>query len=189
MSARYEWLAAAQVEVGGSARPDYVVGSDGEGNAVAVITLTNRHTGDGAVIEGRPEDLLNLARAMVRTAEQIVEVTMRDPNLRSLYGLTGPAAPLSQGGTSGYVLNGRDITPDTGPHCGMVDDGFTCTRSPDGHTLHAAGNGLILIAVWEGSARPDDADVCYRQRQHVRSTRHTRLECPYVTEVDADYAS
>ena len=92
MSDAVTWVIAPQTEVGGSARPDYVVGPGGEGNSVAVITLTNRHHGERVAIEGRPEHLLEIAREILRTAEQIVEVTMRDPELRSLYGLTSPVA-------------------------------------------------------------------------------------------------
>lgn len=95
MSAHTEWLAAANTEIGGSARPDYIIGSSGEGNSVACITVTDVYTGDGLVLQGRPEQLLEKAREILRAAEQIVEVTMREPELRSLYGIT------SQPGTDG----------------------------------------------------------------------------------------
>lgn len=166
MSDAVTWVIAPQTEVGGSARPDYVVGPGGEGNSVAVITLTNRHHGERVAIEGRPEHLLEIAREILRTAEQIVEVTMRDPGLRSLYGITAPgplasrlveidpAALTPQDGPvaeSAYVVGGLDVTPDSGPYCGLENEGFTCTRSPDGHTLHAAGGGEVIVAVWEES--------------------------------------
>lgn len=87
---RIEWVTAPQIEVGGSARPDSVTDEHGVQNSVAIITLTNRHSGDAVVIEGRPEHLLALARDALVVAEQIVEVTMRDPQLRSMYGITAP---------------------------------------------------------------------------------------------------
>jgi len=105
---KIEWITAPQIEVGGSARPDSVTDEHGIQNSVAIITLTNRHSGDAVVIEGRPEHLLNLARAQLRVAEQIVEATMRDPQLRSMYGLTAHV------GTVEFIAEARALGADDG---------------------------------------------------------------------------
>lgn len=129
MSVHIEWLSARFMDVTGSASPGSFV-NDGSENGAAAIRLTSE-SGDGVIIEGRPEDLLGKAREILRCAELIVEQTMRDPQLRSLYGMTSVEHP-SQVGT------------------------------------------------------PSDAGICAERGQHVRSTRHTRWECPSVTEMDVD---
>lgn len=87
MSVHIEWLAANFVDVDGTAQPRSYE-NDGNENATAAIRIASRYDGDGIIIEGRPERLLELAREITRTAELIVEQTMRDPKLRSLYGIT-----------------------------------------------------------------------------------------------------
>jgi hypothetical protein len=86
MSAHIEWLSANYVEVGGTAQPGTYEGND-DANEVAAIKIVGAD-GDGIIIQGRPERLLTIAREVVRTAELIVEATMRDPKLRLLYGIT-----------------------------------------------------------------------------------------------------
>lgn len=86
MSTHLEWLNAQHTDVTGSASPGAFEG-DEEANEVAAIRITSQYDGDGIVIQGRPEQLLALAKEITRTAELIVEQTMRDPELRAMYGL------------------------------------------------------------------------------------------------------
>lgn len=81
------WLNAQFIEVDGSGKPGSFDES-GETNDVAAIRISSHATGQRFLIEGRPEQLLELGRDFVRTAELIIEQTMRDPELRRLYGLT-----------------------------------------------------------------------------------------------------
>jgi len=111
MSNRYEWLSARYTVVTGHAHPGEIE-NDGNENGAAAILITSED-GDGLVIEGRPEDLVDVARRILAVAEEIVVDTMRDPALRSLYGITAPGplaerlveidpgAVLSQPGTEG----------------------------------------------------------------------------------------
>jgi hypothetical protein len=98
MSAHIEWLSVRYMDVTGSASPGSFE-NDGSENAVAAIRLTSE-SGDGVIIEGRPEDLLGKAREILRTAELIIEQTMRDPQLRSLYGMTSVEDPPQPGAGS-----------------------------------------------------------------------------------------
>jgi len=87
MTSHIEWLDAGHADVTGAATP----GSFGDGmddNTVAAIRITSQFTGDGTIIQGRPERLLQLGREITRVAELIIEQTMRDPSLRRLYGMT-----------------------------------------------------------------------------------------------------
>lgn len=46
-----------------------------------------------------------------------------------------------------------------------------------------------MLSASEYSCNPPiDSLVCMEVGQHVRSTRHTRWDCPFVTEVDTDRA-
>jgi hypothetical protein len=89
-----EWLSAPHIDVTGTAKPGEIAGPYND-NRVAAIRITSQFEDYGLVIEGRPEVLLQKAREILRTAELIVEQTMRDPNLRSLYGITS----VEHGGT------------------------------------------------------------------------------------------
>lgn len=93
MTDRIQWLTAREVEVGGTARPNTYHRIDGTTNDVAAVRISSIHNGDGLVLEGRPEDLVATAREFLRAAEQIVEVTMRDPDLRRMYGIVHDPKP------------------------------------------------------------------------------------------------
>jgi hypothetical protein len=84
------WLNAARVDIDGAARPRSFIDGD-SANDVAAVRITSQFVSeDQVIIQGRPEDLLAMAHALVRTAELVVEQTMRDPELRRLYGLADP---------------------------------------------------------------------------------------------------
>lgn len=87
MSAHIEWLTARYTTVDKHSKPGQFH-NDGSENDVACITITGSFDGDGAAISGRPEDLVKLARQILAAAEEIVVETMRDPDLRALYGIT-----------------------------------------------------------------------------------------------------
>lgn len=82
------WLSAQFIEVDGSAKPGSYDYPDHGTNDVATIRIKDKVGDDALLITGRPERLLAVAREILRTAELIVEQTMRDPQLRSLYGIT-----------------------------------------------------------------------------------------------------
>lgn len=65
-------------------------------NDVAGIAITS-FDGDGVFIEGRPEDLEQLAERIAQAATQIREATDASPALRALYGITSPEAGDSHG--------------------------------------------------------------------------------------------
>lgn len=96
MSGRIEWLPARFTMVSGVAVPGDFKDEDGNSNEVACIAIQSAD-GYGIVIEGRPDNLLDIARSVLRTAETLVEQTMRDPNLRSLYGITTPPQVGTEG--------------------------------------------------------------------------------------------
>lgn len=80
------WLSAQYTEIDGSGKPEsYDIFGHGV-NDVATIRIKDQNNSDALLISGRPERLLEIARDFVRTAELIVEQTMRDPELRRLYG-------------------------------------------------------------------------------------------------------
>lgn len=83
---RTEWMHAPSVTVQGHARPGSYVSEDGEFNTVGALML-QRNSGIGTlIIEGRPEDLLRVAAAITRAAEEIDRATEDSADLRSLYG-------------------------------------------------------------------------------------------------------
>jgi len=85
---RTEWMIAHSITVQGHARPNQHADEDGVGNTVACLVI-QRNSGIGTlVIEGRPEDLLRVAAAITRAAEEIDRATEDSPELRSLYGRT-----------------------------------------------------------------------------------------------------
>jgi hypothetical protein len=51
-----------------------------------------------------------------------------------------------------YKVGEPDTTPDYGPHCGDVDDGYVCTREVRHGGNHAAGNGEQIASVWGSTA-------------------------------------
>lgn len=89
MSAHVEWLSSRYLDISGEAKPGGFENADGS-NEVACLIITSQNDGHGIVIEGRPDNLLDRAREILRAAELLVEKTMRDPELRRLYGLTEP---------------------------------------------------------------------------------------------------
>ena len=82
------WLPTRYIDIDGTSIPGDVTTSDGSANDVACIRIVSQTDGSGIILEGRPDNLLERAREILRTAELIVEQTMRDPKLRSLYGIT-----------------------------------------------------------------------------------------------------
>lgn len=76
-------LNARYTEVEKNARPT-------ETTMVASIKIGDAFDGSGLTIQGRPEDLVRLGREILAAAEEIVVETMRDPELRALYGITTP---------------------------------------------------------------------------------------------------
>lgn len=82
------WLSPRYTDVDGTSNPGSYTSATGEQNRVAAIRIVSQLDGRGVIIHGRPEDLVAQAREILRTAELIVEQTMRDPELRSLYGIT-----------------------------------------------------------------------------------------------------
>jgi len=84
------WTSARYTRVEATATPGAVKsGDNGETNEVATIILRGPIGVDAALaIEGRPEDLVALARQFMAAAEAITRTTMRDPALRRLYGMS-----------------------------------------------------------------------------------------------------
>lgn len=82
-----EWLNANAVAVAGIAYPGEFVNDDSE-NDVACIVITSSFDGDGVCIQGRPDDLIALAKRITLAAFDLDETTAADPQLRSLYGVT-----------------------------------------------------------------------------------------------------
>lgn len=74
-------LNARYTEVEKNARPT-------ETTMVASIKIADAFEGSGLTVQGRPEDLVRLGREILAAAEEIVVETMRDPELRALYGIT-----------------------------------------------------------------------------------------------------
>lgn len=80
------------------------------------------------------------------------------------------------GGMDGLVIEGRpeDVLATLRSALAVAEENLMQTvRSPE------------LRRMYGGMA---DFDTCERAGQHVRSTRHTRWDCPNVTEVDIDHA-
>jgi hypothetical protein len=86
MTNQIAWLSARFVDIDGSAKPGSYDDGHGNRNAVAAVRIASQHNGDAIILEGRPEDLLARGREIMRTIEGVVEQTMRDPELRRLYG-------------------------------------------------------------------------------------------------------
>lgn len=86
MTRHVEYISAAMVEVGGAAKPDAIDLGDGEQNSVACLTLGDAGNGSLIVIEGRPEQLVKIAKELHRTAVLIREATQHNPELLALYG-------------------------------------------------------------------------------------------------------
>lgn len=82
------WMHAASVAVQGHARPGTYTAEDGETNTVGALMIQRRSGIGTLIIEGRPEDLLRVAAAITRAAEEIDRATEDSPALRSLYGRT-----------------------------------------------------------------------------------------------------
>jgi hypothetical protein len=156
MSAHIEWLSSRYTDVSGEAQPGGFE-NDGGANAVACLIITSQNDGHGIVIEGRPDNLLEKAREILRAAELLVEKTMCDPELRRLYGVTTPITTEAEFEKSADDAVMAYLMDDDEPsQLGMPED---------------------FIA---------DQAACEAAGQHVRSTRHTRWVCPFVTEVDTD---
>lgn len=81
------------------------------------------------------------------TAEQAEQVMSERINVDEDYGFE---YTIGWEGTAptGYVVGAPDTTPNGGGYCGEMDDNFVCTREPDGHSQHAAGNGYTIAHVW-----------------------------------------
>jgi hypothetical protein len=84
------WLSALHVDVSASAQPGSFEYEDHGVNEAAAIRIADSaaNPGDALIIEGRPERLIEIAKEILHQAELIVEQTMRDPELRRLYGAT-----------------------------------------------------------------------------------------------------
>lgn len=82
------WVSPLYLTIDGTAQPDSIEYPEIGRNSAAALRILDSTSGDGLVIEGRPEQILERAREILRTAELIVEQTMRDPQLRALYGIT-----------------------------------------------------------------------------------------------------
>lgn len=89
------WLPTRYIDIDGTAIPGDVTTSDGSANDVACIRIVSQTDGSGIILEGRPDNLLERAREILRTAELIVEQTKRSPDLLSLYGITTPVLHCS----------------------------------------------------------------------------------------------
>jgi len=85
MSSHIEWAHARYVAVAGVAHPGEFSNGDKE-NDVACIVITEGN-GDGICIQGRPDDLIALAKRITIAAHDVAHATMSDPQLRSLYGM------------------------------------------------------------------------------------------------------
>jgi hypothetical protein len=86
VSSHIEWLNANQVQVSAVAHPGEFSNDDAE-NDVACIVLASNFSGDGVCIQGRPDDLIALAKRITLAAFDLDETTAADPKLRSLYGM------------------------------------------------------------------------------------------------------
>lgn len=81
-----EWMIAPHVHVEGMAKPGHYTDSEGETNEVGALMI-QRSSGIGTlIIQGRPEDLLEVATKLVAAAEAIVAVTELSDGLKRLYG-------------------------------------------------------------------------------------------------------
>ena len=86
---QYKWFHAAYADATGAAQPgSFTDEGSGTENSVAAIRITSQHTGEGVVIQGRPEQLVELAREVLRVAEMVQAQTLQDTSLRRMYGLT-----------------------------------------------------------------------------------------------------
>lgn len=81
------WLSAQYIEVDGSAKPGSYDYPDHGTNDAATIRIKSQTGDDALLITGRPERLLTVAQEILRAAELVVMETMRDPELRRLYGI------------------------------------------------------------------------------------------------------
>lgn len=89
------WLSANYIDIDGTAVPDRFEYPDiGVNEAAAIRIVASTSPGDGLIIEGRPEQLLAIGRQVTRIAEQIIEATTRDPELRRMYGVSSQFGTL-----------------------------------------------------------------------------------------------
>jgi hypothetical protein len=75
-----------------------------------------------------------------------------------------------------YVLEGRpeDVLSTLRLALAVAEENLMQTvRSPELRRMYGD-----MAESSQGGTAPMDADVCYRERQHVRSTRHARVDCP-----------
>lgn len=112
MSAHIEWLSSRYTDVTAEAQPGGFENA-GDSNAAACLIITSQNDGHGIVIEGRPDNLLEKAREILRAAELLVEKTMRDPELRSLYGIRRDLREVSDQEYAD-LQNGRTTLDDLG---------------------------------------------------------------------------
>jgi hypothetical protein len=183
VSYQITWLAARFLDIDGSARPGSYADSQGNQNAVAALRITDQNSADGLVIEGRPEDLVVKAREILRAAELVVEQTMRDPQLRSMYGLvqhdTKPAGgfmtvelgklPTRQvflpEAVMGYVDQQRALGKTDGD---ILDDAMDAYMRGDLDTE------VVTVPVV-------DQERCAAAGGHLRSANHAFSDC--ATEI------
>lgn len=147
------WLGQKYTEIDGTAKPHSYVDESGQVNDVAAIRIKSKIDGAGIIIEGRPDEILSTAREILRTAELVVEQTMRDPELRRLYGIIGETAPDEEAEPD-YVVGDPDPTPNDLPYCGKAHEGMTCTRRPHDRGVHIAGGGKYIVGLWYGITEP-----------------------------------
>lgn len=86
-----------------------------------------------------------------------------------------------------FVLEGRpeDVLSVLRHAVAVAEENLMQTvRSPELRRMY----GDMAEASQVGMVPPLGAEVCEKAGQHVRSTRHARWVCPFVTEVDTDHA-
>lgn len=95
------WLPVRYVEVDGAAHPASFDYADHGINGAAAVRVRSMTSDDCLILEGRPEEILSKAREILRVAELVVEQTMREPALRSLYGIVTEDHPKVGAGDPG----------------------------------------------------------------------------------------
>lgn len=165
------WLGQKYTEIDGTSKPHSYFDESNQTNEVAALRIKSTIDGAGVIIEGRPDEILATAREILRTAELIVEQTMRDPTLRRMYGIIGESTEdwerLSTDDVTDmseqfaadaeaipvFGVGDPDPTPDDLPYCGAAHEGFTCTWRPGHDGPHVAGaRSMGVAAVWSNHA-------------------------------------